>query len=52
MKTPMDTPHPDPVVTKAADNLEELVELDPADSQQEPHLSAAKQEGVISDQGD
>ncbi|MFZ5960087.1 hypothetical protein ACOXVJ_21505 [Pseudomonas knackmussii] len=52
MKTPMDTPHPDPVVTNEADNLEELVELDPADSQQEPHLSAAKQEGVISDQGE
>ncbi|WP_444439514.1 hypothetical protein [Pseudomonas sp. A6] len=50
MKSPVDTPHPDPMVTREADELEELVELDPVDSGQEPHLSAAHQEGVIDEQ--
>ncbi|MCY1260587.1 hypothetical protein D3C76_759550 [compost metagenome] len=50
MKSPHDTPHPDPVVTREPDELDDLMEIEPADSRQEPHHSAAKQEGVIDEQ--
>ncbi len=45
MKTPMDTPDPDPKVTRE-ESLEELVNIEPEDSRQEPHLSAAHQDGL------
>ncbi|KAF1068145.1 MAG: hypothetical protein GAK45_01458 [Pseudomonas citronellolis] len=49
MKHPLDTPHPDPVVTHQPEELEALNELEPADGEQEPHLSAAEQQGLIDD---
>jgi hypothetical protein len=45
MKTPVDTPDPDPQVTRE-ESLEELVDIEPDDSRQEPHLSAAHQDGL------
>ncbi|MFV3331267.1 hypothetical protein ACNFIA_10075 [Pseudomonas sp. NY15437] len=41
----MDTPDPDPKVTRE-ESLEELVNIEPEDSRQEPHLSAAHQDGL------
>lgn len=35
MKTPVDTPDPDPRVTRE-DSLEKLVDIEPEDSRQEP----------------
>ncbi|MDH1010955.1 hypothetical protein N5J43_10985 [Pseudomonas nicosulfuronedens] len=45
MKTPVDTPDPDPRVTRE-ESLEERVDIEPEDSRQEPHLSAAHQDGL------
>lgn len=45
MKTPLDTPEPDPKVTRE-ESLEELVDIEPEDSRQEPHVSAAHQDGL------
>lgn len=45
MKTPVDTPDPDPRVTRE-ESLEERVDIEPGDGRQEPHLSAARQEGL------
>jgi len=45
MKSPTDTPDPDPQVTRE-ESLEALVDIEPEDSRQEPHLSAAHQDGL------
>ncbi|MFS2124205.1 hypothetical protein [Pseudomonas sp. Pseusp97] len=45
MKNPNDIPDPDPKVT-GEQALEELVDIEPEDSEQEPHLSAARQQGL------
>ncbi|MGC4012788.1 MAG: hypothetical protein QM805_29795 [Pseudomonas sp.] len=45
MKTPTDTPAPDPTVTRE-ESLEEWLDIEPEDSRQEPHLSAAHQDGL------
>lgn len=45
MKTPVDIPDPDPQVTRE-ESLEELLDIEPEDSRQEPHLSAAHQDGL------
>ncbi|MBB4864987.1 hypothetical protein HNP46_003863 [Pseudomonas nitritireducens] len=45
MKTPRDMPDPDPQVT-SEESLEPWVDIEPDDSRQEPHLSAAHQDGL------
>lgn len=45
MKTLRDAPDPDPTVTREQ-SREEPVDNEPEDSRQEPHLSAAHQDGL------
>ncbi|WP_296288029.1 hypothetical protein [Pseudomonas sp.] len=45
MKIPRDTPDPDPQVTRE-ESLDALLDIEPEDSRQEPHLSAAHQDGL------
>ncbi|MCJ1886981.1 hypothetical protein LNN38_19130 [Pseudomonas sp. LA21] len=47
MKVPLDVPAPDPVVSNEELALDALIELDPEDGEQQPHLSAAHQQGLI-----
>ncbi|MCP8467580.1 hypothetical protein NK553_26860 [Pseudomonas sp. ZM23] len=47
MKNPHDLPEPDPVVTREDLALDDLIDLDTEDGDQQPHLSAAHQEGLI-----
>ncbi|WP_175405583.1 MULTISPECIES: hypothetical protein [unclassified Pseudomonas] len=48
MKNPVDIPDPDPQVTRE-ESLEEWVDIEPEDSRQVPHLSAAHQDGLKDD---
>lgn len=47
MKVPLDVPAPDPIVMDDDLALDSLIELDPEDGEQQPHLSAAHQDGLI-----
>ncbi|MNN39340.1 hypothetical protein D3C81_1533730 [compost metagenome] len=46
MKSPIDIPDPDPVVSQDASSLEDLLDVEPEDGTQQPHLSAARHEGL------